>query len=964
MTPDPMRPAPDQTLPRTRLRAGRILRVERCWPILLPALAALCGFAVLALFLLPQRLPFWLHLAVVLLLAAFVASRIWYALRRTAPASGTAIDRRIEQRSALRHRPLQTLLDRPSGPAPDAVQQAVWQAHRERTLAGLHRLRAGPPRLGLLDHDAGRLSLLLLPVLLLAWIVAGSAAPNRLASGFLPGLFEPPGPAPWMQAWITPPDYARMAPVFLTDPHGETTMPYGSVLQVSLTGLHGAPRLAVRDLDPANPDVGTQPSGTQPAGARGWTRLSEGSWSFSRALDSSTGFSLRGNGRALADWTIRIAPLPATMLAWDGAPGAATGSAEPWRTRLPWRVGHPYGLNALAAEMRLAAPTPAARPGYASGTLEPLQVPIPLAPGTRQARGVALADLSADPRAGEAVIARLAATDVTGKTTQGPEARFTLPVRPFRNPLARAVLDMRKRVALGRESRSDGADDLQTLAEAPGQFASDTGMFLNFASIAALLREDDVSDAPAVEEATGRLWEMALALEDGLHNDRPGARAAADVRAARQSVAEQLERMRQLGEKGQSGKEQSELERRIQALSQAIARRMQALAQQAQREHTVMPPMPDARMLRGGDLDKMMQQMRDEAAHGHTQEAMQQLAQMQSMLDRMRAATPQDLQSMQQQAEAQRQVHEQTEALQDLVRRQSALLDQTQSRRNARDKDVREQNLATGIDPQAQELLRRLGIPQPGDDNFQMPGQMPVPGSAPGDGMPPDEQEAGQAPDAPPSEGSTDAPALAPNPADPARRARERASHDAAEQARAAQQRQDTRVQHSLTRALDELGQEFKALSGAQPGGFDDAKRAMGSARTALAKGQDQPAQDAQQQALADLQKGAKQMQQALASGRGGAAMLMPGASGESGGGQPADQGQDETADDGATGPRDPLGRPVAGGPHADDGDTHVPDKAEQMRAREIEQELRRRDTDRTRSPAELNYLERLLKPF
>ncbi len=946
---------PGQALPRTRLRAARILRVEGCWPILLPALAALCGFAVLALLLLPQRLPFWLHLPLVLLLGAFVASRIWHALRRTAPASGAAIDRRIEQRSALRHRPLQTLLDRPAGPAPDAVQQAVWQAHRERTLASLHRLRAGTPRLGLLEHDAGRLSLLLLPVLLLAWIVAGSAAPNRLASGFLPGLFEPPGPAPWMQAWITPPDYARMAPVFLTDPHGETTMPFGSVLQVSLIGLHGAPRLAARDLDPAHPASGTQ-----------LTRLSEGSWSFSRTLEGSTSFSLRGNGRVLADWTIRIAPLPATVLAWDGVPGAATGSAEPWRTRLPWRVGHPYGLNALAAGIRLAAPTPAARPGYASGMLQPLQVSIPLAPGTRQARGAALADLSADPRAGEAVIARLVATDVTGRTTQGPEARFTLPVRPFRNPLARAVLDMRKRVALGRESRSDGADDLQALAEAPGQFASDTGMFLNFASIAALLREDDVFDGPAVEEATGRLWELALALEDGLHNDRPGTRAAADVRAARESVAEQLERMRQLGEKGQSGKEQSELERRIQALSQAVARRMQALAQQAQREHTVVPPMPDARMLSGGDLDKMMQQMRDEAAHGHAQEAMQQLAQMQSMLDRMRAATPQDLQSMQEQAEAQRQIHEQTEALQDLVRRQSALLDQTQSRRNARDKDVREQNLATGIDPQAQELLRRLGIPQPGDDNFQMPGQMPAPGSAPGDGMPPDEQEAGHAPDALPSGGSTDAPEnFAPNPAnDPARRARERASHEAAEQARAAQQRQDTRVQHSLTRALDELGQEFKALSGAQPGGFDDAKQAMGSARAALAKGQDQPAQDAQQQALADLQKGAKQMQQALASGRGGAAMLMPGASGEGGGGQPADQGQDGTADDGATGPRDPLGRPVAGGPHADDGDTHVPDKAEQMRAREIEQELRRRDTDRTRSPDELNYLERLLKPF
>jgi len=76
--------------------------------------------------------------------------------------------------------------------------------------------------------------------------------------------------------------------------------------------------------------------------------------------------------------------------------------------------------------------------------------------------------------------------------------------------------------------------------------------------------------------------------------------------------------------------------------------------------------------------------------------------------------------------------------------------------------------------------------------------------------------------------------------------------------------------------------------------------------------------------------------------------------------------GQDEAngEPDGKNGPHDPLGRPVAGGQHADDGDTHVPDKAEQLRARDIEQELRRRDTDRTRAPDELHYLDRLLKPF
>ncbi|MDT8871288.1 DUF4175 family protein [Komagataeibacter rhaeticus] len=46
------------------------------------------------------------------------------------------------------------------------------------------------------------------------------------------------------------------------------------------------------------------------------------------------------------------------------------------------------------------------------------------------------------------------------------------------------------------------------------------------------------------------------------------------------------------------------------------------------------------------------------------------------------------------------------------------------------------------------------------------------------------------------------------------------------------------------------------------------------------------------------------------------------------------------------------------------DNDTHVPDKASRERAREIEQELRRRDADRTRPPEELEYLDRLLRAF
>nr|WP_321983368.1 DUF4175 family protein [uncultured Lichenicoccus sp.] len=897
---------------RARLRASRILRIEQAGPALLPSLALLLVYAVLALLDLPQQMPVWLQVPVLLLVLGAAAWLAWQRLRRIASPAPDAVDRRIEQRSGLRHRPLQALADRPAGD-PGPMAGSVWDAHLERVGSAIGELHTGWPRLGLLRHDPHRLSLPLAAALLAALLVAGGQIPDRLAAGFLPGLFEPPGPAPRLQAWITPPDYTHAAPVFLTQAKADITVPAGSVLQISLTGVLGHPRLDQQPLDAA------------PRSAIRLDRLAAGSWALHQALQAPMRLDLRANGRALADWTLRVAPPPQILVAWNGTPGPAS---EPWLTRLPWHVAHPYGVTSLAAEIRIADPKDAAT--------TPLRVPITLPPDARDASGTALPDLAADPRAGEAVIARLLATDATGHTAVSGDARLRLPLRPFRNPLARAVLEARKRLALGRESRAATASDLQALGDAPGAFATDSGLFLNLSGAASLLRDDDVQDDAAIREATGRLWDLALALEDGLHNDRAGARAAADVRAARDALGQQLERMRQLGDKGQTAQEQSELERRMQTLMAAIARRLQALAEQAKREHTMLPPMPDARALTGGDLSRMMQQMRDAASQGHTQEAMQQLQRMQSMLDRMRSATPQDLQSLREQSQAQAQVREQMEGLHDLERRQSAMLDQSQARQAARQREAQARNGADQrgqMDEATAELLSRLGVSPPQEQGFPPPNPTGRPDDAP----------------------------------DPQAEARRQKADEAAERKRAEQRAGDTRTQHALSRALEELGQEFKGLSGKQPGGFNEAGQAMKSAREALAAGQDQAAQQAQQQALAALQKGGQQMQQALASSQGGSPMLLPGMPGNSPSDDPGDAPGQEAQGDGQDprpGQRDPLGRPIGTGPHADDGDTHVPDTAERLRSREIEQELRRRDTDRTRPPAELDYLDRLLKSF
>ncbi len=914
-------PAGGETMPlldRARRDAGRVLWIEQLWPAILPGLGVLLGFVVLCLLALPQRLPGWLHTVLLLALAAWLARLLHRRLRRLHAPSLPMRDERIERASRLPHRPLSTLSDRPAtAPGADGEAGVVWEAHLRRTGAGLHRLAAGPPRLGLRAHDRRHLAPALLAALAVSLLLAGRDAPIRIASGFWPGLDVPLGPKPLLQAWITPPDYAGGAPIFLTDPDGHYVVPAGARLSASLSGTGAQPALTLRGAGPARFD-----------------RLSDASWTLDRVLSVDTPVVVRAGGYRLADWRITVQPVPVPVARWNGVPGPAADL--PWHTRLPWAVSHRYGVRTLFAELRLADGGPGGRV---------LRVPVPLPGVPTAAHGVAMPDLSADPWAGAAVTAVLVATDATGQSGRSAEARFTLPARLFRNPLARAVLDLRRRLALGREAPAQVADDLQALGDTPGAFAQDSSLFLNLSADASLLRLADRADGGR-EEASDRLWQLALALEDGLHNDRAGARAALEVRAAQEQLAAQIERMRQLGTKGQSPGEQSELQRRIDALKQAIARRMQAMAAQAARSHGAMPPMPDPSMLGGDDLGRMLKRMQDQAASGHPEEAMRQLERMQAMLEHMRVATPEDLQAAQQQAQAQQQARDQMAAVQDLVHRQSALLDRAQARQAqqeraraqdqeavttdgedaAGDAPAGEANGAV-MDPATRRLMQQLGVTMGGD---------PAPGGGPG------RQASGQ---------------QAPGRQDPGQQDPGQQADDAARQG-------DRHAQHVLRRALDELATEFEALTGKKADSLAKAASAMAQAHGALAKGEDGAAARAQVQALSALQQGAQQMRSAMSSGRSaaGGLALLPG-NGDGAGNEPGDDdpgGQEEPGD------RDPLGRHLAAG-HAgmDDGDeTHLPDQAAPARSREIEQELRRRDSDRTRPPPELDYLDRLLKPF
>ncbi|MFN6954211.1 MAG: DUF4175 family protein, partial [Acetobacteraceae bacterium] len=192
--------------------------------------------------------------------------------------------------------------------------------------------------------------------------------------------------------------------------------------------------------------------------------------------------------------------------------------------------------------------------------------------------------------------------------------------------------------------------------------------------------------------------------------------------------------------------------------------------------------------------------------------------------------------------------------------------------------------------------------------------------------------------------------------------------HEQERAAARAEAERDAARQRALRRALGEVMQQFGDLTGEIPEPLGRADQAMREAQEALAQGRD--ARDAQTRAIRELTEGARQMAQAMRRQMG----EQPGEPGEEDG-EGEGMGMAEGGDQGGEGQdqlqalgqgRDPLGRRTreqAGGADTG-GDVRVPDEAERLRSRELQQEIRRRASERDRPKPELDYLERLLPRF
>ncbi len=846
-------------LARSRARSRRVLWLERVWPSLWPALTLLGAWLVAALFDLPSLLPPAWHLALEALVLAATLALLGRGLRPMTRPTDAEVDRRLESATGLRHRPLVTIADKPA--AIDASSTALWQAHVERARADVSRLRVGWPHPGLPQRDVRATRAVLALLLVAGVVIAGPEALPRIWRSLWPGLPQgPTTPAPELQAWLTPPSYTGQPPLFLRADTPAVAVPTGSHLTASLTGGTGAPSLSFAGQTAE------------------FTALDAQSWQAEREVGQSGTLSVFRHGHPQGTWDLTAIPDAPPTVAWADPPGPGQDQRR-LQTRLPWTATDDYGVVSLQAELRLRD-----RPAAA-----PLAINIPVPGGAaKSAHGVASQELIAYPWAGLPVVAILVAKDAPGQRATSAAVGFTLPERTFKNALARALIDIRKRLSLQPDQHAQAASDLAALADEPDAFDNNAGIFLTLSTTAKQL--DRSGEPNDVAEAQSRLWSLALQLEDDAV-----ARTAQAVQSARNALQQSVQK----GDK-------SDIEKKAEALRREIQRHLQALAEQAKRDGTLMPFDPSTRTLAQQDFDKLTREMQQAARDGRMDEAQDKLQQLQRMLDQLKQAEANPSGDRKQARQQRQRGQQQMGAAEDMIAREGSMKERA--------------------------------------------GQRAQPSSpAPA----PEPPQAQAAPASPPDA---------------------MASRD-----------QDGRQQRALRRALGQMMQNFGDLTGKIPDQLSQADIAMDQANQALSAGRDADAGAADQRAIDALKQGEQQMSQQMASSLG--ISVQPG-EGEGQGGGPGDQmtqddgqgdenGQAHGPRDADNGPdgqpdnaqgtqRDPLGRPLQDGTsgRADGGDVHVPDQMEAARTRDLQAELRRRGGERTRPESELEYINRLLKPY
>lgn len=617
----------------TRLGIGAERFVRAFWPVWTILLAVLAALAFgLADVLPPAWLIGGLSLSGLALLWMLVRGLRVFRM----PSMAEAMDR-LDQ--TMPGRPLTALADHAAIGAGDAQSMAVWQAHQRRMAERAARARAPEPDLHLNDRDPYGLRFMAATAFAMAllfgtlWRVADvgdamAGAPQLPASG---------GPS-W-EGWVEPPLYTGLPSLYLNDILAEEfEAPMGSRITLRLYGE--AEQIGISQ------SLQAEISSPDPA-------------SLSRQIIIEQSGELSITGSNPRSWQI-------VMLA-DRAPSVSlaepVAGVPPGSFQMTYSAEDDYGVRGGQAILTLWPEAADRRYGL---TVDPeprealvLDLPLPFRGGREEFSEALIEDLSQHPFANLPVRLELSVEDDAGQTGQSVVELDRLPGRRFFDPIANALIEMRRDLLWSRENAPRVTQLLRAITHRPDEFFEDEEVYRQVRSVIQRLEAavDGIS-TDTRDEVAQILWDAAIALEEGDLSD-----ALEQLRRAQDRLSEAM----------RQGASDEEIAQLMQELREAMQDYMQELADNMDPgDGTDQPDQSGESMeMSMSDLEEMMRRIEELMQQGRMAEAQEMLDALRQMMENMQMTQggddPNGPRSPGQQA---------MEGLQDTLRDQQGLADE------------------------------------------------------------------------------------------------------------------------------------------------------------------------------------------------------------------------------------------------------------------------------------------------
>ncbi|MCA3442773.1 MAG: TIGR02302 family protein [Rhodobacter sp.] len=514
------------------------------------------------------------------------------------PVRGDAL---VRLDSALPGHPIAALTDTQAIGVTDAASLAVWQAHRARMAARAEQARPVAPDLKLAGRDPFALRYVALTALVMA-LLFGSLWRAGSVVGMTPGG-EALANGPVWEGWAQPPLHTGKPALYLNDiTQNRLDLPTGTRIQLRLYGEVGALTLTETVSNRTDPPPASDPA------------------QEFEVVQSGTVEIAGPGGR---QWKIVATPDSAPKIT---ATGEISREAQGEMAQA-FTATDDYGVTSGTATIALDLPSVSRSYGL-SVDPEPrdaivLDLPMPITGDRREVTETLVDDLSKHPFANLPVTITFAATDAVGQTGQSAPLSVTLPGRRFFDPLAAALIEMRRDLLWSTANARRSAQILKAVTHLPEGFIRNERAYLR---LRVLLRDLDAAAATGLaaarrDEMADALWDIALLVEEG-------------------DLASALERLRRaqdrLDEAIKNGADPSEIDRLMSDLRDALDDYMRQLAEEAQKN-------PDQQMsenmqgmqMSADQLQQMLDRLQQLMEEGRMAEAAELMEALRNLMENM-----------------------------------------------------------------------------------------------------------------------------------------------------------------------------------------------------------------------------------------------------------------------------------------------------------------------------------------